>query len=1252
MLFLNNPLLTLDRIIYFFEQEIVNQKPTEPLTFMLYRMGAMPTKIKNYKNSYLLVNDKLFYVKSDGILDEREFILPSAFIAYIASLPAKTKSIQLTPDWIEHLVALNPGHQPEPIIQPPSALIQLQNKLKEIFFEHLDKAIKDEALLEALEADERFKRDYPRLKAVLKAIFSLRDHDDKASALRHIKSLNGTEESQQHLDSGSDWGTAKTSEFFKRFESRYGYFSKIEKKDKLQALFTELVIACRTIIILFENNNTPEDTMAYEYAYKLMALLVEPADLNLSPSNLFDKIAVEAHKLISSVGDHKGKPFHDALQVKLALPDAIDISDREGWLRLIKQEGIQVSPFLAMAKKIEKKIQEMTPSKPLRAPKTLKEASVIAMFCTYDRANEDLSFADLCYQYKVPENCFNASLDYIASCWPKKGNDSLPNLTIQGQGVAERYYWVKLPSTDKRALILGHMTDCCQSMAGDSEQCVKDGISLSDNGFYVLLKQRKKGQFSPIKDGEINENDFTLVGQSYAWKSCAGNLCLDSIECLKDGIPNLALQNLITDFATQVLLSDPTIRRVNVGRGGKTPKDLFQETSIAEKIKQGISYGDSLSQYCIAKSTQHQLNTVQNEALQQLLSRCPPVFQECINYLSDYIASPIDFVEKLSMILQTHPNIVKELSPLVVQRLLIFNKHPNLEDIIPIDYEALKNMGMPVVPQKISFARLMSYGSQNISTLLKILPHIPQESYLEILKLKNEYGISLMQEAIDSPDEMFITVFNHIPETERPSVLQLKTHGDLTLLAHMLLTTGLMPIAMTYISQEVYLNVVLKSDATGVSLIADAVDNPSTFIPLFNRIPASEQTSVLQLKTQSGRTIVNTMLRNKKLMPLALERLSENERIRIANETNESGETILHQYLDMHTFNLDAVRAFFFSLPAVEQLKLLDQQDKKGKTLLDHTRDIPSILIMLLNVYPEEKKLALAERYKVLILVSKQEMGRSVNSRQCREALQLYPEDKRLSVVESEKIVGNVLAPSAKLAPLGGILQALKPLEGMQYIRFIEQSKNVNLLKLATKAPDVLATILNVYPEHDRLEIVQRNNLLQDALETLGKQTSHSVFFNKNQPTYEHFAALFNVLPKNIRMHALTEKRENGKCLIEFAAEKVHHLEHVLSGLTANERFNIAQQYLDCFDHCNLFPTLKEILLETIKINEEKRCDTTDSPFKEMKEQIVGAISFDQLKTKPQALYNLIKEEMRDVDRDIQAQEEDKDTCANRTFDI
>ncbi|HBI21762.1 MAG TPA: hypothetical protein DDY37_04135, partial [Legionella sp.] len=509
--------------------------------------------------------------------------------------------------------------------QALSGLEQVQKKLLDIFFEPQQKLQKLSAqgllrilpeVLLALPTDRRFDAD-PKLRAVLSIVLDLNASSNLDEALKKIESLQEC-----------DWMILP--EKFNEYNDQYGYFN--NESEYLKPLFMDLIRSCHSMIVFSEGNNT-RDIMAYDYAYKLMALFLTDEVLT-HDGPAYTSFYRSIYQLMNSIEGDKAHPLHDALLVKLhRLPLASTLDDINGWRNLVTQGGVKALPFWVEAQKIQGQMKKKNLD---RAPKDLGEAQAMLMLCQYRRANEDASFAKLCYRYKVSEKTFNQCLNYMSSGWPKKSGDVIPDLLIEGQGPAEGLFWVKLPVGDKRALILGEITDCCQSIGGHSEECVQDAVSLPNNGLYVLVKRKKKGgagDVNVILNDEINENDFKIIGQSYVWKSIIGNLCLDSLECLNGEITLEALRSILSDFGEKLLMQHPDIKCVTLGRGGKTPTDIFPVATIAEMMSQGIDYGDARRQYSISKAPV----LLDSEIKKELKGLFPYTSDYAFDYLCTYI---------------------------------------------------------------------------------------------------------------------------------------------------------------------------------------------------------------------------------------------------------------------------------------------------------------------------------------------------------------------------------------------------------------------------------------------------------------------------------------------------------------------------------------------------------------------------------------------------------------------------------------
>jgi hypothetical protein len=289
--------------------------------------------------------------------------------------------------------------------------------------------------------------------------------------------------------------------------------------------FVVLFKACKLIADYVENNNDENNAVAAMHAYKILVLFNR---LDATPQSPFANFE-DFLKIYNA--NKQPNPIHDTLVTGLPSNKAYKIKDLAGWQKLIQKYGFKAINCFQRADDIERILG--------KAPSTLKQASEILAKVSYQHYDEYPALADLCIQYNVSEENYNKCLEIRKNI---KGRDNLPDKSFDVDGASissmcEGYYLAKLPIDDPRAYILGHITNCCQSVGGESEQCVMDGITLANNGFYVLLKKNGKTSAGGcrLEDGSINYKEFDIVGQGYAWLSRDGNMTFDSWENLRAG---------------------------------------------------------------------------------------------------------------------------------------------------------------------------------------------------------------------------------------------------------------------------------------------------------------------------------------------------------------------------------------------------------------------------------------------------------------------------------------------------------------------------------------------------------------------------------------------------------------------------------------------------------------------------------------------------------------------------------------------
>lgn len=548
----------------------------------------------------------------------------------------------------------------------------------------------------------------------------------KRTKLEKLLFKDTTADIDEPVDETEDQLELKTQ--FIQLEERYGYFSSSnEAKNTAYERYQELV--CPLVVARCYENNFAPDPAILEFAYH--ALVLFDNDKNQKDCSAcikkFDQF-LNAHAY-----DEKKQPIHDALMHPIPIYKEHKFHLPE-WRNLIHTSGPKALQLLRMAPDIEKYLKNT-------APENFQHATEIALRVSYPNEAKDRKIAALAMRYFQPNEVFEKCLKIKES---RKTKDNLPNIIIDGKTInieekhaknkkAETkncggYYLVKLPIDDPHAYFLGHITDCCQSIGGHSEQCVIDGLIHPNNGFYVLLQAKHPTQESPISDNVINYKDFRIVGQGYAWLSkdtqstSENNLTYDSWENLNNQHDEMIVA-MLRKFADQVTSPPSPIFRVTIGRGGKTPKE-FSDNNLLENpevMKEGEQYSDSYSQSLVGSFYITELKELAKSLI-------PPddLFVKSIHSriiqmgcIEDYKSIKQDIIAMRELNEKTGMGPMQEIKRLdnLICKLFIGNELKQTEELFSRGRDLMFKRGYLAVKEKLQ----------------EILEHIPQT--LEILQL-------------------------------------------------------------------------------------------------------------------------------------------------------------------------------------------------------------------------------------------------------------------------------------------------------------------------------------------------------------------------------------------------------------------------------------------------------------------------------------------------------------------------------------
>ena len=637
--------------------------------------------------------------------------------------------------------------------------------------------------------------EFPALQSVLQNVFSYKE----LPSLDTINSLAISE-------------TIGNAQNFATINQKYGYFNNADQLGNLTQLYQQLEPLCRKMSILVEKQAYDE-----EMAYKIMVLCY--------PNDTIDTIANKAMKLFKGRDKSVNSHYHDTFVTELSpFPKSDDVNNLPGWQKFILNNGFSALQFFKECQLFDD------------APATIQAAKTTLLSKTYPRANENKNFAEFCKKYRITNNEFEAGLDFIATGWPKKTTDNIPEVDILITKT-HNYRWVKLPTDDWRALYLGKMLPgCCQVINGHSAQCVKDGATLADNGFYVLLK---------TKPNEANADKLSgdVVAQSYAWISKNGNLCLDSIEWDGQRVTAEIINMLLQEFSTQVFASRPEIKYITVGTGGQTRRLYQSKAYLPEKIKQGIQYTDSREQYLIADRRK----PTEIPQLYGLTSK----ERDTLLYLSAYIETldeNIDFIKNSRSSPELFENSIYQPFPSLLGKSLSLS---DLETLTFAEYEQLPESEQAKIS---TFRKLLNSSTQE--QVLRWLPTIPQTELLDIIKEEVWDGLTVLHLASVSPESL--------------------------------------TIILSILTYEERIVAVKEKNNYGSNVLHLAAKYPKSLTSILSLLTDSGRVSVVKEKDRDGQTVVHLAARYPESLTTILSLLPELVRLNAVKETNNNGETVLH----------------------------------------------------------------------------------------------------------------------------------------------------------------------------------------------------------------------------------------------------------------------------------------------------------------------------------------------------------------------
>ena len=311
----------------------------------------------------------------------------------------------------------------------------------------------------------------------------------------------------------------------------------------------------------------------------------------------------------SQANSTEKQPIHDACLFELPINGIWNITR---WKDSVLKYGDGFADYLEHAAKVDRVIAEEAIPFP-ESPAKLR--ALVSKF-HYERGAERPDIACVALENDVSEERFNMALDFLKN--NKKKSDNLPEVFIDGKSLLENdsslnqkiagFYMIKLEASDPRALFLGDITNCCQSIGKEGDPFTRHGASSEDGGFYVWKKKT---------DGKITQDD-RIIAQSWAWVSQNNAVTFDSFERLGSDY-NFLLKPFLERFEGLATAPAPgyAFQKVTIGKGGETPELPYPDAEPPERPKDFTYDGrtmdalyDSKAQYWVKRTQNHRTDEI------------------------------------------------------------------------------------------------------------------------------------------------------------------------------------------------------------------------------------------------------------------------------------------------------------------------------------------------------------------------------------------------------------------------------------------------------------------------------------------------------------------------------------------------------------------------------------------------------------------------------------------------------------------
>lgn len=279
-------------------------------------------------------------------------------------------------------------------------------------------------------------------------------------------------------------------------------------------------------------------------------------------------------------------------------------------------------------------------------------------------------------------------------------------------------------------------------------------------------------------------------------------------------------------------------------------------------------------------------------------------------------------------------------------------------DLLKIILESLPEKQRYPILQKLTLMNNTQHRSviyhlfDQPKTLRYILELLPESQRVQWLKLKNEYGNTLLHAAANHP-QILRLILGLFPPSQRFEIIKMRDLHGRTVIHQAAYNTESLRTIFELLPQGKHFEALRIQDKDGDSALHYAAHHQGSLDVLLKSIEQQERLEIVKIKNRATNSVVDCAIYNLQSLEKILTLLPENKRLQAVVMQNKEGDSLFNYA----AHNFKWLKMILELLPESERLKAVITQDKDKNTVLHYAVTNHKKLKIILQSIPESSRL-------------------------------------------------------------------------------------------------------------------------------------------------------------------------------------------------------------------------------------------------------------------------------------------------------